>query len=239
MTTVLESIRDWLTDQEVSFREVHHEPTRTSEDSARVRGEELRNGGKALVMKLDDDFALFVLPADRRAHSGTIRRTLGVRKLRFATAEELAEFVSVMKKLMRVRDVILAVNREYIRSAAMSDDYRTEPAFKLQGSYRNMNRIAEKVVPIMNDDELQSLIVSNYENDSQTLTSDTEANLLKFKELIGALTEDELGRWDAIKKTFQQHVKMRGVGAADLCPERRHQDDDAMSRVRIDGRARE
>ncbi|GIS60881.1 MAG: hypothetical protein CM1200mP2_31060 [Planctomycetaceae bacterium] len=94
MTTVLESIRDWLTDQEVSFREVHHEPTRTSEDSARVRGEELRNGGKALVMKLDDDFALFVLPADRRAHSGTIRRTLGVRKMRFASAEELAELTA-------------------------------------------------------------------------------------------------------------------------------------------------
>ena len=131
------------------------------------------------------------------------------------SAEELAEFVSVMKKLMRIRDVILAVNREYIRSAATSDDYRTEPAFKLQGSYRNMNRIAEKVVPIMNDDELQSLIVSNYQNDSQTLTSDTEANLLKFKELIGALTEDELGRWEAIKKTFQQNVKMRGVGADD------------------------
>ncbi len=94
MTTVLESIREWLTGQEVPFREVHHEPTRTSEDSARVRGEELRNGGKALVMKLDGDFALFVLPADRRAHSGTIRRTLGVRKLRFATAEELAELTT-------------------------------------------------------------------------------------------------------------------------------------------------
>ena len=29
------------------FREVHHEPTRTSEESARARGEELRVGGKA------------------------------------------------------------------------------------------------------------------------------------------------------------------------------------------------
>lgn len=94
MTTVLESIRQWLTEDGVSFREVHHEPTRTSEDSARVRGEELKNGGKALVMKLDDQFAVFVLPADRRAHSGTIRKTLGVRKLRFATAEELSELTA-------------------------------------------------------------------------------------------------------------------------------------------------
>jgi hypothetical protein len=78
-----------------------------------------------------------------------------------------------------------------------------------------MNRIAEKVVPIMNDQELQSLIVSNYENDAQTLTSDTEANLLKFKELIGQLDEQELERWNDIKKTFQRNVKMRGVGADD------------------------
>ena len=63
--------------------------------------------------------------------------------------------VAVMKKLMRVRDVVLRVNREYIRSAAQADDYRTEPPFKLQGSYRNMNRIAEKVLPMMNDDELR------------------------------------------------------------------------------------
>ena len=131
------------------------------------------------------------------------------------SAEELAEMVSTMKKLMRVRDVILAVNREYIRSAAQSDDYRTEPAFKLQGSYRNMNRIAEKVVAVMNDEELETLIVSNYENDVQTLTSDAEANLLKFKELIGILTEEESRRWEDIKKTFRQNVKLKGVGADD------------------------
>ena len=75
--------------------------------------------------------------------------------------------VAVMKKLHRVRDIVLAVNREYIRSAGQADDYRTEPPFKLQGSYRNMNRIAEKVVPIMNDHELQTLILSSYENDAQ------------------------------------------------------------------------
>ncbi|MCA9121811.1 MAG: DNA repair ATPase [Planctomycetaceae bacterium] len=127
--------------------------------------------------------------------------------------EELNEMVAVMKKLMRVRDIILKVNREYIRSAAQSDDYRTEPPFKLQGSYRNMNRIAEKVVPIMNDQELQSLILSSYENDAQTLTSDQEANMLKFKELLGIITTTEANRWDDIKRTFAQNVKLRGVDA--------------------------
>jgi hypothetical protein len=127
--------------------------------------------------------------------------------------EELNEMVAVMKKLMRVRDVVLAVNREYIRSAGQADDYRTEPPFKLQGSYRNMNRIAEKVVPIMNDQELQTLILSSYENDAQTLTSDQEANMLKFKEIMGIITPAEANRWDDIKRTFAQNVKLRGVDA--------------------------
>ncbi|MFQ5734567.1 MAG: AAA family ATPase, partial [Planctomycetaceae bacterium] len=129
--------------------------------------------------------------------------------------EELNEIVAVMKKLIRVRDVILTVNREYIRSAAQSDDYRTEPPFKLQGSYRNMNRIAERVLPIMNDAELETLIFSNYENDAQTLTSDTEANLLKFKELAGQITPAEKKRWEDIKRTFQKNVKMRGIDTSD------------------------
>lgn len=120
-----------------------------------------------------------------------------------------------MQKLMRARDVVLTVNQEYIRSAAQSDDYRTEPAFKLQGSYRNMIRIAEKVVPIMNDDELTSLIVSNYENDAQTLTSGTEANLLKFRELTGLLNDEETERWSDIKRRFCENVRLKGFSSDD------------------------
>jgi hypothetical protein len=131
------------------------------------------------------------------------------------SADELNEMVAVTKKLLRVRDIVLKVNREYIRSAAQSDDYRTEPPFKLQGSYRNMNRIAERVVPIMNDAELTTLIVSSYENDAQTLTADTESNLLKFKELMGILSPAEAERWEDIKRTFRQNLKLKGVGSDD------------------------
>ena len=97
--------------------------------------------------------------------------------------EEINEFVSVMKKLLVARDVILRVNREYIDSAAQSDDYRTEPAFKLQGSYRDMNKISEAIAPIMNDEELDTLIEGHYLNQAQTLTSGAQANLLKLGEL--------------------------------------------------------
>ncbi|MEO2021098.1 MAG: AAA family ATPase, partial [Pirellulaceae bacterium] len=129
--------------------------------------------------------------------------------------EELNEMVSTMQKLMRIRDVILKVNRQYIESAAQANEYRTEPSFKLQGSYRNMNRMAEKVVPIMNDDELQSLILTNYENDAQTLTSDTESNLLKLREMLEILTPEEADRWKNMKRTFQKNIKMKGIGSDD------------------------
>src|SRR5262245_39281406 len=92
----LSKLREWLTGEGISFRLVHHEPTYTSEESARARGEELHVGGKALVMRLGDEPALFVLPADRKVDSGAIRRELKTSKLRFATREELAELTGLV-----------------------------------------------------------------------------------------------------------------------------------------------
>ncbi len=129
--------------------------------------------------------------------------------------DNVQEMMSVLTKLNRVRDVVLTMNREYIRSASQSDDYRTEPPFKLQGSYRNMNRIAEKVVSVMNDAELQTLILSSYQQDSQTLSRDGESNMLKFKELLGLLTAEEQRRWNAIKSTFAQKTKLKGLSGED------------------------
>ena len=129
--------------------------------------------------------------------------------------DQVREMYEVMRKLLRVRDVVLRVNRAYIRSAAQADSYRTEPPFKLQGSYRNMNRMAERVAAVMNEAELQALIVSNYEQDAQTLTTDNEANVLKFKELMGILTPEEKERWDGIKYAFVESVRMAGMDSED------------------------
>jgi prolyl-tRNA editing enzyme YbaK/EbsC (Cys-tRNA(Pro) deacylase) len=87
--TVQGAILELLTREGADFREVHHPPTRTSEDSARARGEPLAIGGKALLMKLADRHALFVISATRRVDSAAVRRELGVSRLRFASAEEL------------------------------------------------------------------------------------------------------------------------------------------------------
>lgn len=124
--------------------------------------------------------------------------------------EELSEAVGVMKKLIRVRDVVLRVNEEYIRSAAQAEAYRTEPAFKMQGSYRNMNRLAEKISPVMNEAELETLIQTHYRSEAQTLTTGAEANLLKLRELTEALTDEERARLEEIRKTFRKNKMLRG-----------------------------
>ncbi|MCE3254395.1 MAG: repair protein, partial [Cellvibrio sp.] len=63
---------------------------------------------------------------------------------------EVNEIVGVMKKLFAIQQVVLKINQQYIASAAQDDKYRVEPSFKLQGSYRNMNKMAEKVSAVMN-----------------------------------------------------------------------------------------
>ena len=94
--STLEQIRAHLNAAGVAFREVEHEPTRTSEESAAARGEDLSVGAKALLLRTDDSFRLFVLPADRKLDSAAIRRQLGVRKTRFATVEELHDLVGLV-----------------------------------------------------------------------------------------------------------------------------------------------
>ena len=72
--------------------------------------------------------------------------------------DEVEEMVNVMKHLIAVRDRVLKVNQAVHQEPGTEDAYRTEPPFLLQGSYRNMNRIAERVAAVMNDAELQTLI---------------------------------------------------------------------------------
>ena len=96
------------------------------------------------------------------------------------------------------------------RSAAQDDAFRTEPPFKLQGSYRNMNKLAEKVVAAMTDDELERLIDDHYQGESQTLTTGAEQNLLKLAELRGRLTPEQAKRWEEIKQGFARVKRMGG-----------------------------
>ncbi|MEU5993904.1 DNA repair ATPase [Spirillospora sp. NPDC047418] len=123
---------------------------------------------------------------------------------------ELDEILSVLEKLIHVQQTVLTVNRAYIASAAQDDASRTEPPFRLQGSYRDMNKLAERILPVMNATELEAAIDDHYKAESQTLTSDAEANRLKLAELRGTLTQPEADRWTEIKTAYQRSRTLAG-----------------------------
>ncbi|RKH60736.1 DNA repair ATPase [Corallococcus llansteffanensis] len=125
-------------------------------------------------------------------------------------AAELQEIVAVFQRLFRVQQVLLKVNLQYIASAAQDERFRVEPPFKLQGSYRNMNKMAEKVVSAMTDDELERRIDDHYQGESQTLTTAAEQNLLKLQEMRGRLTPEKAKRWEEIKQGFARVKRMGG-----------------------------
>ncbi|MFJ4815994.1 DNA repair ATPase [Streptomyces sp. NPDC088801] len=122
---------------------------------------------------------------------------------------ELDRILAVLRHLLTARETVLAVNAAYIASAAQSDTARTEPPFRLQGSYRTMNKIAQRVQPVMNDVELAALIDDQYRAEAQTLTTGAEANLLKLAELRGTLTAERSARWAEVKSA---HVRAQSLG---------------------------
>jgi prolyl-tRNA editing enzyme YbaK/EbsC (Cys-tRNA(Pro) deacylase) len=93
---VLERIREALSQNDVVYCEISHIATHTSEESARVRGESLAVGAKALLLKTDNVFRLFVLPADRQLDTKKIKQELKVKSTRFATSEELLDLTDLV-----------------------------------------------------------------------------------------------------------------------------------------------
>ncbi len=123
---------------------------------------------------------------------------------------ETKEITDILQKMFVIQDVILKINQQYIASAAQDDKYRVEPAFKLQGSYRNMNKMTEKLSAVMNQDELMQLIEDHYLGESQLLTTGAEENLLKLAQLRGNMSPEQEARWKQIVEDFQRNKALGG-----------------------------
>ncbi|MFG5721601.1 DNA repair ATPase [Streptomyces murinus] len=128
---------------------------------------------------------------------------------------ELDTTLALLRHVLAVRDTILTVNAAYIASAAQSADARTEPPFRLQGSYRDMNKIAQRLRPVMNTAEREAVVQDHYTAEAQTLTTGAEANLLKLAELRHALDPAQASRWSDIKAA---HIRTRTLGGPDQDP---------------------
>ena len=98
-TSVFDRLEALFKQHGITFEVLRHEPVYTSEEAARIRGTPLASGAKALVCKGDETFVMFVLPADRKLDSRTVRRAKGWRKLRFATRDEVLQLTGLLARL--------------------------------------------------------------------------------------------------------------------------------------------
>lgn len=151
--------------------------------------------------RADLDLLVRLAGADPTARADRLSRPM--------PAAELDAAVAVLRHVLAVRATVLRVNEAYIASAAQSEATRTEPPFRLQGSYRDMNRIAGRLRPVMNDTEREAVVDDHYTAEAQTLTTGAEANLLKLAELRGTLSPAQAARWTEVKTA---HIRARALG---------------------------
>ncbi|MDX3067128.1 DNA repair ATPase [Streptomyces sp. ND04-05B] len=154
--------------------------------------------------RADLDLLVRLAQGDSTAHADRLTHTY--------QPAELERVLAVLRHLLTARATVLAVNAAYIASAAQADATRVEPPFQLQGSYRNMNKIAQRVQPVMNHTELAALIDDHYTAEAQTLTTGAEANLLRLAELRGTLTPEQDARWTELQTAY---VRTQALGGPD------------------------
>ncbi|MFE5585356.1 AAA family ATPase [Kitasatospora sp. NPDC056531] len=133
-------------------------------------------------------------------------------------AAEVERMTAVLAGLLHLRSTVLAVNRAYQACAAQDDRARTEPPFLLQGSYRNMAKLAQRLDPALTRPELDALLTDHYRAEAQPLGADAEAQLLKLAELRGTLTPEQAERWAELKRAWRgtDQVERRGTTARDV-----------------------
>ncbi len=72
-----------------------------------------------------------------------------------------------------------------------------------------MNKIAQRIRPVMNDAERDAVLDDHYTAEAQALAHGAEASLLKLAALRGTLTPDQSARWTDLRAA---HVRALGGG---------------------------
>jgi Ala-tRNA(Pro) deacylase len=94
---VWDRVQALLRTEGVTARLIEHDLAHTADEAARLRGTQLAIGGKAILLKPGDQgFVVCALSAATELDSKLLRRALGVRRLRFATTEELLELTGLV-----------------------------------------------------------------------------------------------------------------------------------------------
>lgn len=89
---IFNKIKKILDENKIKYSLKHHEPVYTSEQAAKVRGDSLEQGAKAIIMKSKDKYFLIVISAVKKINSKKLKKILKVKSLSFVSSEELSKF---------------------------------------------------------------------------------------------------------------------------------------------------
>ena len=95
-TEATTKIMEFLRSKGIDFEKLEHVPVTTSSAAAGARGSNLSQGAKAIVVKANDDYYHLIISAAVRLDNKKLRKILGTRRVRFATAEELLELTGCL-----------------------------------------------------------------------------------------------------------------------------------------------
>ncbi|MBN1672378.1 MAG: hypothetical protein JXR37_15160 [Kiritimatiellae bacterium] len=95
-TDTTRKILEHLTAMGIVFEKLEHEVVTTSEAAAGARASRLEQGAKALIVKAGDTFYHLIVSAAKRVDNNKLRKILGVRKVRFATPDEVMALTGCM-----------------------------------------------------------------------------------------------------------------------------------------------
>ena len=79
----------------VEFKEIKHEATTSSEESAKARGTSIEQGAKALLMFADSNPVLLVLSAAKKLDNSAFKKQFSFKDLKMASAEEVEKISGV------------------------------------------------------------------------------------------------------------------------------------------------
>lgn len=89
---ILKKIKKLLDKKNIQYKLKHHEPVYTSEQAAKVRGDKLEQGAKAIIMKTKNDFIFAVISGAKKIDSKKLKKIVKSKNLSFVDKEKVKEF---------------------------------------------------------------------------------------------------------------------------------------------------
>ena len=90
-------LKAFFDNNNIQYNHFEHAPAKTSEEVAKIRGTPLETGAKSMIIKIDKEFILIVIPAHKKFNSRPAKKVLHTDCLRFAYGTELEELTHCLQ----------------------------------------------------------------------------------------------------------------------------------------------